>query len=273
MLISLKKKLKQVKNTNLLKAAVICGISLAGSRAFAQNGFEFGLSYMIQKSALFNKSDMNAGPELNQANTIDYLGGGVTAAYKVNRHFAVEMDVLLSRQGQKYTGNDMMTPNNTAYNSEVAFQAVLNNKETTGDYQAKAELNCVKIPFLFKFTTNNTKRMFYTLSAGPQANLMKSAVFEVNKEDVTLPGTDITPNDVYRRITVDGVMALGMGFNLSRHFALSTQLRFDYGFQDVEKKDATFSYEGGPQEKYYDDGRAATHNATAALMVGLSYKL
>jgi hypothetical protein len=166
----------------------------------------------------------------------------------------------------------MSTPNENAYNSQVALQALLNDKSSTGPYKAKAELNCIKIPVLFNLSTNSNKMVYYTVSVGPQINLLKSAVYELNGEDVALPGLGIEPNDLYRKVTFDGVLALGAGFNLSKHLLFTAQVRMDYGLQDVEKKDATFSFLGTDQ-KYYSDGRSDTHNATAALMVGFSYKL
>ena len=255
------------------KALALCGLSLAiSSTLFAQRGFEFGIRYMVTKSSLYNNSDKNAGPELDYANTVSYLSGGFAGSFKFDRHLAVEMDILYSRQGQSYSGNDMLASNYTAYSSQVGLQAILNDKVAAGEYQAKAELNCIKIPFLFKVTTDNAKRAYASLSVGPQINIIKSAVYEVNHEDVLLPGINIEPNDVYRKVTMDGVVALGGGLNLTRHFSLTAQARFDYGFQDVEKKDQTFMLMG-TSEKYYDQNRAATHNGTAALMVGVNYKL
>ena len=260
-------------NISIIKTLFICSVLISGERAFAQKGFEFGIRYSVGESTLLNKTDEDAGAELNYASTTSYLSGGIAGAYNFDRHMALELDILFSRQGQIYSGVNMETPNAAAYNNEVALQAFVNNKITTGTYQAKAELNCIKFPILFRLTTDNTKRMYYTLSAGPQVNVIKSVVYEVNKEDVELPGLSIEPNDVYRKVTFDAVLALGAGFKLSRHFALSAQARFDYGLQDVEKKDVTYTYLGIGGRKYYSDSRAATHNATGVLMIGLSYKL
>ena len=255
------------------KTIAVCSLSVLSTQAYSQNGFEFGIRYLVTKSVLFNNSDKNAGPELDQASTMSFLSGGLAAGYKINKHIGVEVDILYVRQGQKYTGVNMTVTNNTAYNSEVAMQAYLNDVLTTGSYKARAELNCIKIPVLLNLATNNTKRLYYTLSAGPQINIVKTAVFEIDGEDVLLPGLNIEPNDVYRKVTIDGVLALGAGFNLSKHFSLTAQLRFDYGFQDVEQKNATFTYMGSAETKFYDKDRSATHNGTAALMVGVNYKL
>jgi hypothetical protein len=255
------------------KTITVCAVSLVGSQSFAQKGFEFGVRYMVQKTALFNSSDKHAGPDLERTSTISYLSGGITGSYNFDRHVAVEVDILYSRQGQSYSGRDIQNSSPTAYSSEVGMQAFLNDEVILGEYQAKAELNCIKIPVLLKLSTDNRKKIYYTVSVGPQVNFIKSVVFEVNKEDVLLPGLDVEPNDVYRKVTLDGVLALGACLKISRHFTLSAQARFDYGFQDVEKKDRTFNYMGTGDQNFYDSNRATTHNATAGLMVGLSYKL
>jgi Outer membrane protein beta-barrel domain len=248
-------------------------LSLPGSTAFAQQRFEFGLSYFLQKTELVNSADYKAGTELDPASSMSYLGGGITASYLLNRHLAVEVDVLASRQGQIYTGTNMLQPNGKAYNSQVAFQAFLNDQVFVGQYQAKAELNCIKVPFLLKLTSDNRKRMYGSVSFGPQINVIKSVIFELNKMDISLPRTNINPEDVYRKTTVDGVLALGWNYKLCKHFSLSVQGRFDYGFQDVEKKDATYSYMALPEQKYYNSDRPATHNVTAGLMFGITCRL
>jgi hypothetical protein len=258
---------------SIIKTLAVCALLASVNQASAQEGFEFGLRYSFGKSALLNKTDKDAGPELDYASTTSYLFGGITAGYNFSKHTAVELGVLYSRQGQEYSGVNMETSNPAAYNNEISLQAFLNDKMIPGKYQAKAELNCIKFPILLKLTTDNTKPVYYTVSAGPQINLIKSVVFEVNNEDLLLPGLNIEPNDVYRKITLDAVLAVGAGLKLSTHFALSAQARLDYGLQDVENKDATFSFLGAPAGKYYADSRAATHNATAALVIGLNYKL
>jgi len=46
------------------------------------------------------------------------------------------------------------------------------------------------------------------------------------------------------------------------------RLRFDYGFDDVEKKDVMVSYSGAVPIRFYSTERQATHNITGGLMLG-----
>lgn len=258
----------------LKSAGAFCiGMTLCSGSAFAQHRLEFGVAYMVQKSVLVNKNDNAAAAEIDPTSTMDYMSGGLTAAYRISPFLAVEVDVLRSRQGQFYKGNSMITPDDRLYNHQLAQQAMLNGDLTLGDFKARAELNCIKVPILLRFSSDSRKPLSFTLSAGPQINSIYDAVYEIEGEDVSFPGTDVTSNDMYHKVTVDGVLAVGVRYNICKHFTLSAQARGDYGFQDVEKKDATYSYQGLPRQRYYSADRAATHNGTAALMFGICYKL
>lgn len=259
--------------TTTTRAIAICGLSLVTATTYAQKGFEIGVRSELQESMLINRSDINSGPVIDYANTMSFLAGGIGATYNINKKIGVEVDVLYSRQGQNFKGTNMQPTTDNAYNNQVYLQAKLNDAITTGDYKAKAELNCIKVPLLFRITSDNSKKIYNTFSFGPQLNILHSAVYEVNKEDVALKGLNITPDDVYRKTTLDGVAALGIGVNLSSQFVFSAQLRVDYGFQDVEKKDAVYSYGGVDNTKYYSAGRSGANNATAGIMLGLNYKM
>ncbi len=251
---------------------LFCLLIISASKVSAQKGFDIGIRYMVQKTALFNKSDKDAGSELDRESTLSYLNGGIAIGYSFSKCMGVEVDILHSRQGQKYSGTNMESGSTSAYNRVIALQADLNDVKSSAPYKARAELNSTKIPILLRLNSDHTQSHYFTLSVGPQVNILNNAVYELNGVDVQLPGINIVPNDTYRKVTFDGVLGLGAGFDISRHCVLSTQARFDYGFQDVEKKDITYS-SGGNQKNYYGSGRTSTHNGIAALMIGLSYKL
>ena len=257
--------------TSTSRTIAICSLSLIMGTASAQTGFEIGVRSELQESMLINRSDINSG--INCVNTMSLLAGGLAASFNFSKNLGVELDLLYSRQGQNYKGTNMQPTKDKGYNNEVYLQAKLNDAVTTGSYKAKAELNCIKVPLLFRLTSNNSRKIFSTVSAGPQLNILHSAVYEVNKKDVGLTGLSITPGDAYRKTTVDGVVAVGVGVNISSQFVLSGQIRVDYGFQNVEKRDITYNYGGVEQTKYYSEGRSGTNNATAGIMVGLNYKL
>jgi hypothetical protein len=142
-----------------------------------------------------------------------------------------------------------------------------------GDYVAKAELNYIKLPIMLSLTSDNTRSLFFTLLVGPQLNFLANVAQEVNHTDLEYPNSNIKPIDLYKAITFDGVLALGGAYNLTSKLVFSARLRFDYGFEDVEKKDVMVSYSGAAPIHFYSTERAATHNVTAGLLLGLDFKL
>jgi len=253
-----------------LSAIMMVTLSLYMQSAFSQKGFDVGFRYLLTESALYNKSDKNSSA-IKRENTVSYLSGGFSVGYNFNTHVGIELDILHSRQGQSYSGTNTLNGTGSAYNHEVAIIAESNDDQTVGTYQTKVELNVIKIPVLLRLATNNSKPIYFQVNIGPQLNILQSAVLEYNGEDVELPGTGIEPKDAYKKLTVDGVLGLGANFKLCKHWDLVAQARFDYGFQDVEKKSIIYNLNNIPQP-YYDNNRDVSHNATGALMVGFDYK-
>jgi len=236
--------------------------------------FQLGIRYEAEFSALMNSNDAGAGPALNYASHFTYLNFGIGGMYNINKNMGVAIDFLLSREGQNFTGNFANGQFNSAtYAQVVSDQAYLNNLVVAGNYAAKAELNFIKIPVMFSLTTDNTAPIFLSFKVGPQINSIYNVAQEVNHTDEGYPNTNITPIELYKTVTLDGVAEIGLGFNLSAHWVLSTQLRFDYGFEDVENKDVMVSYNNGPSQRFYSSDRQSTNNATAGLLVGLDFKL
>ncbi|MDR3667774.1 MAG: outer membrane beta-barrel protein [Ignavibacteriaceae bacterium] len=138
---------------------------------------------------------------------------------------------------------------------------------------ALAELNYIKLPLMLSLTTDKTRQIFFTLLIGPQFNFLVDVAQEVNHNDLDYPNTNIKPIDLYKSVTINGVLALGSAYNLNSHLVLSARLRLDYGFNDVENKDVMVSYSCAVPVRFYSTERTATHNLTAALMLGLDFKL
>ena len=261
-------KIKKMKNSKFNIAMVFVAVLFSAS-SFAQKNIQIGFRYMPTISGLCNKDDKAAGAELQKESTKSLGTGGLAFDYAFTKKIGVEVDVLYARDGQEYTGTNIQSGSATAYNRVVAIQAMANNISTAGSYQAKAELNTIKVPILLKLSTPNTDKMYYTLSVGPQINFVHDVVYELNNVDVMLPGTGLELTDVYKKTTLDGVVGFGLARNATKHLVLSAQTRFAYGFGDVEKKNITY---GTSAKNYYPSGRRPTHDAAASLVFGVSYK-
>ncbi len=254
------------------KTILLIAVTFVFTQSNAQNNLSFGLRLNPEFTALLNKTDANAGDELDYAKHFGYASFGFGTAYNMN-HIGFAVDILFSREGQAFTGNINGASENNNYSSEVALQSFLAGEIVTGNYTALAELNFIKVPLMLSLSSDRSKVAYFNCLVGPQLNFLQGVAQEVNGKDHTYPNTNIEPKDLYKPLTLDGILALGGGLNIFSHFEVTAHLRFDYGFSDVENKDVTVSYLGLPAVNFYNDGRSSTHNATAALMVGLNFKL
>ena len=255
------------------KIIVVFALTLTGACTFSQTAFEAGLRLNPEFTFLLNKNDENVGTQLDYANHFGYLSFGAGGVYNISGHLGLALDILFSREGQAFKGVLDNIPDSTAYSSIVVLQKLLANDTLIGNYTALAELNFIKIPLMLSFSTLRVKPVFFNLMIGPQINILQGVAQEVDGVDHEYSGTNIKPKDLYMPFTIDGMIAVGAGFRVTPHLILAAHLRFDYGFSDVEKKDATISYSGMPPVRFYSTGRAATHNATAALMIALNVRL
>jgi Outer membrane protein beta-barrel domain len=253
--------------TFVVMLIIVLGVSQAQT-------VELGLRYNPEFTYLLNKNDNNAGSSLNLTNNFGYFSFGAGGIINFNNYLGVAVDLLFSREGQRFEGNFTGSPSDAAtYSSVVSTQLSLNGMVISGDYVAKAELNYIKIPLMISLTSDNTKQFFFTLQAGPQFNFLVDVAQEVNHHDLDYPNSNINPKDLYKAFTINGVLAVGSAYNLSSHLILSAKVRVDYGFDDVEKKDIMVSYYGAAPVRFYSTDRQATHNLTVGLLLGLDFKL
>jgi hypothetical protein len=265
---------KTVNSKQLMMAFFVVILVVGYSTNINAQSLEFGIRYEAQFTGLINKNDHEAAPELSNTTTFQYLNFGVGAIYNFNKNIGVAVDVLFSREGQRYAGDfDGKLPNPTTYSAVVSTQLLLNNQVITGNYVAKSELNYFKLPIMLSLTTDNTKPVFLTMLIGPQINFLYDVAQEVNNTDIDFPNSTITANDLYKHITINGVIEAGAGYNLGNHFVLSAHLRLDYSLKDVENKNAFVSYYGGESMPFYNPNRSETHSITGGMLISLDFKL
>ncbi|MGA2298046.1 MAG: outer membrane beta-barrel protein [FCB group bacterium] len=265
--------MKNSKDKILILISIAALLFVCSLKLNAQN-IEIGVRYNPEFTGLMNTNDNNAGNALKYTSNFGYFSFGAGAIINFNNNIGLAVDILFSREGQRFAGNTTDNPPDaTTYSSVVYTQVSLNNIVIVGDYVAKAELNYIKLPLMLSLTSDNTKPFFLTLLVGPQFNFLQSVAQEVNHNDLDYPNSNIKPMDLYKTVTINGVLALGGAYNLTPHLVLSARLRFDYGFDDVENKDVMVSYYGAAPVRFYSTDRQATHNITGGLMLGLDLKL
>ncbi len=197
-----------------------------------------------QVSFLFNNDDSDAGPELDYASTIRF-GGGIGAEYGLSDFVNVGLDLYLSPEGQKYTGT---------YTNSLGQKLDM-------DYYTR--LTYLKVPLYVKFTSA-PDAVHFQLLVGPQINVLvggqttytlnvdgkKYQEYSGSKGEGTVTTYDpstgqevskttiVYPDVTYSKTLLGAFLGLGMGFPLADNMVLSTILRFDYTFGDVENKSA-----------------------------------
>jgi hypothetical protein len=136
--------------------------------ANAQSSVDGGIILMPQFTGLLNIQDFAAGNDLNYKLTTGFAGG-LSCAYNFNNHIGIELNLLISSQGEKYTGNlSYYKPNGAdtvSYASRIVEQASLVGNTTTSTaenpYVAEVSLTYFKIPILLKLTSNSEKSAFF----------------------------------------------------------------------------------------------------------------
>ncbi|MFI5196597.1 MAG: outer membrane beta-barrel protein [Chitinophagales bacterium] len=255
------------------KFIAMCILSLTCGSLFAQTGFDFGLKGIIQTSSLLNNTDQAAGNELNFKNNIA-MGAGIAGGYSFSNHIGAELNILYSKQGQGYTGDvtQISNANSGILSNEFKNMAGSNNITFSGNYTADIALTCIKIPILFRYTGDNTKKWYFSSFIGPQIDMLSSAAMQINGQNASFAPYHVKMEDLYKKMTVDAVLGVGAACNLSDHIVLSVHFRLDYGLGDVENKSAATPTFGG-FDKFYAPARTATHNATGGALISLNYKL
>ncbi len=254
------------------KIIALCALSLVSRQSIAQQGCDFGFLVGVQTTTLMNKSDQGAGAQLKLKQNIGFPVG-IGMGYTFNKHVGVEVEAIYSTQGQKYTGTSTASPDPNAFSSQIAALANANQLDMSGNFTADVTLRTCKIPILFRYTGDKSKKIFFSSYIGPQFDIFSNAIFHINGYEAPLTNYNVQSESLYNKTTVDGVLGAGAGFNVAPNCVINTTLRVDYGFQDVENKNLSYSYNGGATQKYYTSGRGVTNNMTAGVIVSVSYKI
>jgi len=261
-------------STFIKSSVVTVGIlSLCSGHAKAQNGLDFAVRGIVQTSSLINSNDQGAGAEIDFNMGVKF-GGGLSVGYTFSKHLGAEIGFLYSKQGQGYKGDSAEVSHNTIdvtlLSQEFERLANANNIDFDGKYTADISMTCLKIPILFRFTGDNTRKSFFSGFIGPQVNMLQQVKVTINDKEALYKNIGVKSENIYKKTTVDAVLGLGVTFKLTDNLMLSGHFRLDYGLSDIEDKKAK---DGGGTLNFYDATRSATKNATGGALISLSYRL
>lgn len=212
----------------LMSAFTVAVMAGFATNASAQEGFNVSVKGVPQFTFLQNSDDSDNGA-ISKKTTFN-TKFGIGAGYNFTENMGIGVDAMYSFQGQKYE-----------------IQGV----------KAEQNLEYVKIPVYFSYTTDPSQLVSFYGKIGPQLSLLTNAEFEHKG------GPTIENKDAYKNAIFGGMADVGVQFKLQPKLYLSTGINFDYDFTNAENK----GYVG------YPSGRSNTNNMTVGLQVGLKYQI
>lgn len=165
---------------------------------------------------------------------------GLSGQYNFNAHFAIHTELAFDRKGTKV---------------DITFSDRNGNKTGTG--KQVNQFNYLTLPILFRATIGN--KVKYFLQAGSYVSYLLNATFK-NSSSIDDPRLNLNINETSHTTPMDFGMSAGLGvlIPVKEKFAISCELRGNYGFVDVFNRHSSNVYE---------------LNESLNFLVGVSYKL
>jgi hypothetical protein len=257
-----------------------------GTTAMAQVGWQLGMRAIPSRTWVLNGADgdiQSRWPDsLSRVGTYG-VQFGLAYGYCFTKNLGAMGNLIYSTQGQHHTYAYLKLDADGQYRKVT----VLN----------ELRLRYVKLPFMFKYTTDSDRKVAFAAEIGPQLSFLVSELERTGDKRFRfeqMPNYYITnfPRriETLRRTDFGAVVGVGADVKLRFNIKMNIQLRWDMGFVDVEKKDETFdlTVDGITQEvKYYDfrppndpnytlhrdysSRRGASNNMTLGLGIGFTY--
>lgn len=227
----------------------------------AQEGYHLGFYAMPLTSWMLNQQDSDASKD-----TFSYLrtygmSGGISLGYHFEDNLGVHVNLLYSAQGQDHTYK--------------------NRLQDTVRHQLRQYF--IKVPVLFKYTTDPELKYAFTVEAGPQFNFLMGVKERNNDrayqyEQVPFVYKTNVPSryETFNSFLLGAALRTGIDVKLRYNMKMNTRLWVDYAFTDAENKNATYDLttQGVTTTvNYYPQNRPKTTNITAGLLIGITYVL
>lgn len=166
---------------------------------------------------------------------------GLSVQYNFNEHFALHTELAFDRKGTK-----------DEYTSSAPDGTVLSK------YTVTNQLNYLTLPILFRASLGNKTKYF--LQAGPYLSYLLNYTIKRSSSTTDDPLLNASINRTSETPSIDFGMSAGLGavIPVKEKFAVSCELRGNYGFVDL-----------------YSKGNANTQalNQSLNFLVGVTYKL
>jgi hypothetical protein len=260
----------------LLAAAIFFGC-IQFEKSQAQTRFHIGGITAVNTTFVLDKGLTN-NPFYDPQRTYHWSPGGFVLGLELGKRKGFQLEPILAKQGQKF---DIVDVNNKKIGERVI------------------ELQYLNIPLMFKNSRGNGKIRWVTMY-GAQLALLQEGIetYEYAKATVrfikdgkppegsvdngdgtytipAMPRTTIAstnPDSIvaaFRDKDIQAILSLGLEFDVSRYFFISTAIRGNYGFVDMRSGELLDRLKDGTAS--VNDIFARRANLLAGVQVGLHF--
>ncbi|MCZ2356719.1 MAG: PorT family protein [Bacteroidia bacterium] len=247
---------------------LLLGLLAIQTLVFAQKGIHLGVQAYPGASWMLNKQDRTVSDDQFKYKYTWSMGVGVKGGYGFNDHIALHLGLLYFTQGQvhqyKNSKSDTITNNLRLY--------------------------YLKVPVLFRWTTDANRKYVFAAEAGPQASFFLSnnewnndkRYYPESPQGVTLTNMP-SRRTTFTPFNIGLAAAVGVDVKLRYNLKMNAMIRGDFDFTDAEDKSRKFDvtkdgtttredyYYSSYTRPYYSKERKATNNATLSLGIGFTY--
>jgi len=155
--------------------------------------------------------------------------------YNFNDKYALKTGLLLDRKD---------------FNAEFIVTDIMGNE--TGQTDRHIILSYMTLPLLMQYTWDPSKNLFLTF--GPYLGILNSAKIKIENEEGDL-------SDQVNSLDIGASLGIGRSKNLSDNLKISTELRYNHGFLQLNKVLDT------------DINTTVDRNHSLYLLLGVTYSL
>ena len=269
------------KTLYAIASGCVAGL-LATLPTLGQAQLHVGLTTAFNTTLVLDKG-LSQDPRYNATPTYNFAPAGLSVGADFGRGFGLQLESILSRQGQVYEIIDA-------------------TKKVIGE--RRIELNYVHLPLLLRTFSTGSARTRANFMFGPQLSLLTrgqeiyaqhqagtlvlpegenlpagATNYNEAARTYTMPAQETTiysteaQNAVQRFRKTDLQLAVGLGLDidLGRNLYLSSQIRGNYGFVDVRNEDMIKAIQNSSGQQFTNDLFGRRANVLVGVQVGLHW--
>jgi hypothetical protein len=269
------------KTLYAIASGCVAGL-LAVLPTFGQAQLHVGLTSAFNTTLVLDKG-LSEDPRYNATPTYNFSPVGVSVGADFGRGFGLQLESILSRQGQVY-------------------QIIDATRQVIGE--RRIELNYLHLPLLLRTFSTGSSRTRANFMFGPQLSLLTkgqeiydqhqrgtlvlpegeeppagATEYDPAKRTYVMPAQETTiysteaQNAVqqFRKMDLQLALGLGLDVDLGRNLYLSTQIRGNYGFVDVRNEDVINAIKNSTGKQFSNDLFGRRANVLVGAQIGLHW--